>query len=96
MQELQKFMNENPDIVEKMMKNPDLLDQIQKHRNIRLTPTTIKRIKNNINEKENQLFNFFTLILMDPRKAKLFDFNQTEVIRINPNDSKLSVNYYDL
>ena len=78
------------------MKNPQLLDQIQEQVNIRTTPTIIKRVKNNIDEKESQLFSFFKLILMDPRKAKLFDFNEKEVIRINPNDSKLYVNYYDI
>ena len=63
---------------------------------IRSSPTIIEKIKNNLNELESYLYDFFRLILMTPEKAKNFGFKETEIIRINKNDSKIYVNYYDI
>ena len=64
MQAFQEFMKEHSDVLEVMMNNPQLLDAIQQQVNIRKTPTIIKRVKNNIDEKESQLFSFFKLIIL--------------------------------
>ena len=63
---------------------------------IRSSPTIIEKIKNNLNELESHLYNFFRLIFMTPEKAKYLGFKETEIIRINKNDSKIYVNYYDI
>ena len=36
------------------------------------------------------------MILMDSAKVEFFDLNVNEIIKINKNDSKLYVNYYDI
>ena len=33
---------------------------------------------------------------MDSEKAKYFGFNESEIIKINKNNSKIYVNYYDI
>ena len=90
------------DIMETLKNNPELLNLIQQKKNppkneyIRSSPTIIEKIKNNLNELESQLLRFFHIILMDSETIKKFDLNETEIIRINKNDSKIYVNYYDI
>ena len=90
------------DIMETLKNNPELLNLIQQKKNppkneyIRSSPTIIKKIKNNLNELESQLLLFFQMILMDSEKIKEFNLKETEIIRINENDSKIYVNYYDI
>ena len=88
-----------------MMNNPMLYNLFQQQMNqmteskneyIRTFPTYIKKIKNNLNELESHLFTFFCMILMDSEKAKNFGFKETEIIKINKNDSKIYMNYYNI
>jgi len=67
-----------------------------KNEYISASPTLIKKIKNNFNEFESHLFTFFCMILMDSEKAKNLGFKETEIIKINKNDSKIYMNYYDI
>ena len=53
-------------------------------------------MKTNLNELESHLFTFFCMILMDSEKAKYFGFDETEIVKIDKNDSKIYVNYYDI
>jgi len=91
------------DIMKALMNNPNLYNQIQQEMNnqkniIRSSPTIIEKTKNNndLNKIEHLLYSFFCMILMDSEKIKYFELNENEIIKINKNDSKIYVNYYDI
>ena len=73
-----------------------ILQEMNQKNNIRTSPTIIEKTKNDLDELESDLFYFFSMILMDSAKAKYFGVNDNEIIKINKNDSKLYVNYYDI
>ena len=73
-----------------------ILQEMNQMNNIRSSPTIIEKTKNDLNELENLLFTFFCLILMDSEKVKNLGLNDIEIIKINRNDSKIYVNYYDI
>jgi len=90
------------EIMKTVINNPELFELIQQKMNpptneyIRSSPTIIKKVKNNLDELESQLFRFFKMILMDSEKIKKLGLNESEIIRINKNDPKINVNYYDI
>ena len=83
-----------------MMNNPKvynlILQEMNQMNNIRSSPTIIEKTKNDLDKLEYLLFTFFCMILMDSEKVKNFGLNDTEIIKINKNDSKIYVNYYDI
>ena len=83
-----------------MMNNPKfynlILQEMNQMNNIRSSPTIIEKTKNDLDELESLLFQFFCMILMDSEKVKYFCLNDTEIIKINKNDSIIYVNYYDI
>ena len=88
------------DIMKAMMNNPKvynlILQEMNQMNNIRSSPTIIEKTKNDLDKLEYLLFTFFCMILMDSEKVKNFGLNDTEIIKINKNDSKIYVNYYDI
>ena len=82
------------------MNNPKLYNKMLQEMNqmkiIRSSPTIIEKTKNDLDELEHLLSYFFCMILMDSEKIKYFELNENEIIKINKNDSKIYVNYYDI
>jgi len=88
------------DIMKALMNNPKLYNKMLQEMNqmkiIRSSPTIIEKTKNDLDELEHLLSYFFCMILMDSEKIKIFELNENEIIKINKNDSKIYVNYYDI
>ena len=88
------------DIMKTMMNSPKIynliLQEMNQMKNIRSSPTIIEKTKNDLDELESYLFSFFCMILMDSKKAEYFGLNDSEIIKINKNDSKIYINYYDI
>ena len=90
MQDIMMAMRTNPNLYNK------ILQEMNQMNNIRSYPTIIEKTKNDLDRLESCLYSFFCMILMDSGKIKPFDLNDNETIKINKNDSKLYVNYYDI